>query len=80
MRRDCDKTFRPADDRRRRRATGAPEAVRAIARGHANDRRAVLRDLLREQLRVLTCRKAGDLQPIGVRVYNRQRALADRAR
>ena len=46
---------------------------------HRDDARTIARDLLREQLGVLARREADDLQPIGVRVDDRERAPADRA-
>ena len=50
----------------------SPVAIAAIAR-------AVARDLLGEQLGVLAGGEADDLQAIGMRVDDRERALADRA-
>ena len=50
-----------------------------LGRRHRDDRRAVASDLLGEPIGVLAGREADDLQPIGVRVDDRQRALADRA-
>ena len=47
--------------------------------GHGRNTRPVARDLLGEQLGVLAGGEADDLQPVGMRVDDRQRALADRA-
>ena len=62
--------------------SAAADVRQPIDRGagrHRDDARPVARDLLREQLGVLAGREADDLQSIGVRVDDGQRALADRA-
>ena len=80
MRRDGDEAVAPAAGDRR--AAGGAARAQPIDRGagrHRRDARPVARDLLGEQLGVLAGREADDLQPIGVRVDDRERALADRA-
>ena len=58
-----------------------PARSRSIAAAgrHRRDARPIARDLRRQQLRVLAGGQADHPQPIGVRVDDRQRALADRA-
>ena len=57
----------------------ASQAIRAVGGRHRDDRRAVARHLLGEQRRVVAGGERGHAQPIGMRVDDRQRALADRA-
>ena len=60
----------------------AADLLQPIERGagrHRGDARPVARDLRREQLGVLARGEADDLQPIGMRVDDGERALADRA-
>ena len=59
--------------------TGLLQAIDRRARRHRRDARTVVRDLRREQFGVLAGGEADDLEPIGMRVHDRQRALADGA-
>ena len=76
------------DEARRARLPASVDAVERPVRAqpiegragrHRDDARPIARDLLGEQLGVLAGGEPDDLQPIGVRVDDGQRALADRA-
>ena len=83
VRRDGNQPLRPARHRRRQRCSQAPQAGlhlgKPAGRGHGDRVGRVLRDLLDEPRHVLSRRERHDLQAIGMRRHDGERALADGA-